>query len=86
LRITLVVVLQLPQINHGEDAEASAQSCLIVLEWTKRNADAGIEVAKVRLPELLWKSGLASECDFFVQFWRTREGPDQFAHAVGNAE
>src|SRR5882672_8955153 len=27
-------------------------------------------------------STLVSECDFFVQFWRTRKGPNQFADAM----
>jgi hypothetical protein len=29
---------------------------------------------------------LVSECDFFVQFWRTRKGPNQFADAMRDAE
>ena len=29
---------------------------------------------------------LVSECDFFVQFWRTRKGPNQFADATRDAE
>src|ERR1700733_7592456 len=32
-------------------------------------------------PELL-----VSECDFFVKFWRTRKGPNQFADAMRDAE
>ena len=29
---------------------------------------------------------LVSECDFFVQFWRTRKGPNQLADAMRDAE
>ena len=29
---------------------------------------------------------LVLECDFFVQFWRTRKGPNQFADAMRDAE
>lgn len=29
---------------------------------------------------------LVFECDFFVQFWRTRKGPNQFADAMRDAE
>src|ERR1700757_3972059 len=29
---------------------------------------------------------LVSECDFFVQFWRTRKRPNQFADAMRDAE
>jgi hypothetical protein len=29
---------------------------------------------------------LVSECDFFVQFWQTRKGPNQFADAMRDAE
>jgi hypothetical protein len=32
------------------------------------------------------KPRLGSECDFLVQFWRTRERPDQFADAMRDAE
>jgi hypothetical protein len=32
------------------------------------------------------RSTLASECDFFVQFWRTRKGPNQFADAMRDAK
>ena len=31
---------------------------------------------EARLFAAVWKSRLASNCDFFVQFWRTREGAD----------
>ena len=51
LWIAFVVVLELPQISNGVDAEAGADNRLIILEWTKRKTYPRINVAKVQLPE-----------------------------------
>jgi hypothetical protein len=57
--ITFVVVLQLPQIDDREDAEAGAQNCLVVVEWAKRNADAGI-AGNPSQKFMIWVAKLAS--------------------------
>src|ERR1700722_7067670 len=51
LRIALVIVLQLPQIDHCEDAKARAKYCLVVFEWPVSQADTRIEVTHVCLPK-----------------------------------
>jgi hypothetical protein len=50
----------------------------------KTRASGGLTYGGTLL--MRWNSRLVSSCDFFVQFWRTREGPDQFADAMRDAE
>jgi hypothetical protein len=51
LWITLVVVLQLPHVDNRENPEAGSDHCLVVLKWTECQADTGVEVAKIGLPQ-----------------------------------
>jgi hypothetical protein len=58
LWIALVVVLQLSQIGHREDTKPRTDHGFVVVERPIGQADAGIEVAKVRLPEASWHACL----------------------------
>jgi hypothetical protein len=55
----------------------------------RAHGQSGFEEGTQRMPTARHSDkspDLVSECDFFVQFWRTRQGPDQFAHAVRDVE
>src|SRR6202042_401536 len=50
-RIAFVVVLQLSQGSHGEDAKTGAKNRSVVAERTVSKADAGIKIPHVGLPQ-----------------------------------